>query len=163
LAQTTAEVGVPVAEDDSAGQLAKLLWSMMGEPIELTMRRGGMVATVKIGPEDAAPSACEQDVPKSTGPVGIALSPLERDILKCIGLGTLTAKAIAARVNRSYDFGLRSILANLCERQPPVLTSGHAGYRLAVKTPVDDAELEVRDVRKCEPPMNSYHAPGLDD
>jgi hypothetical protein len=64
-----------------------------------------------------------------------ALSPLESAILSIIGDGALPGKAIASRIHRPYDSGLRVILANLCERRPPVIASGHEGYRRVAKEP----------------------------
>ncbi len=64
-------------------------------------------------------------------PPAVALSPLEERIVATVrAAGLLTAKAIAMRMGIFNDGGFRAILANLCERRPAVLASGHAGYRV---------------------------------
>jgi hypothetical protein len=65
--------------------------------------------------------------------------------VKCLGLGTLTAKAIASRIGRAYDYGLRMILANLCEREPAVLVSSNTGYRLAHEATSTDQQPRSAD------------------
>ena len=64
----------------------------------------------------------------------MALSPREKAIVQAMqtsGRDWLVAKQIAARTHYGNDSTLRAILANLCERKPPVLISGHCGYQLA--------------------------------
>jgi hypothetical protein len=76
----------------------------------------------------AAPDPQEQ----VSGPALPALSPVEADIVRCLhDHGQLIAKAIANRLRIPCDSSLRTILANLCERRPPVLVSSREGYRLA--------------------------------
>jgi hypothetical protein len=130
--------------------LAEFAGHAPDEPITVIIRAGDTRCAWTLPAEDS---------PKSINPAGIALSPLERDIVKCLGLGTLTAKAIASRIGRAYDYGLRMILANLCEREPPVLTSGHAGYRLATAASAEDAS--PAPYGKAEPFTNGYHEPHL--
>src|SRR5262249_22567553 len=84
-----------------------------------------------------------------------ALSPLEAEIIRVVsGCAPITAKAIASRLRRPCDSGLRTILANLCERRPPMLASGKAGYRLALET-------QPQCACKAEPSANGYHEPHL--
>jgi hypothetical protein len=91
----------------------------------------------------------------SAGSLGLVLSPLEREIVGSIGFEKLTPKVIAARIHRACDSAFRTILANLCERQPPVLTSSREGYRLAI-APVDqDNETPARS--KAASSSNGYH------
>jgi hypothetical protein len=112
--------------------------TLSGAGVRLTIRREGEI---------------------SAGALGLALSPLEREIVGSIGLEKLTAKVIAARVHRTCDSAFRTILANLCERQPPVLTSGRAGYRLATAADAEDASPATYG--KVEPSTNGYHEPHL--
>ncbi len=93
----------------------------------------------------------------------LALSPIERDIVRALGTGVLSAKAIASRIARPYDSSLRVILANLCDRQPPVLLSSQAGYRLAIQssepcqipslTPISNltSQMELTDGMMSDP------------
>jgi hypothetical protein len=89
---------------------------------------------------------------------GVALSPLELDIVRALGDQTLPAKAIAARIRRPYDSSLRAILANLCERQPAVLQSGHNGYRFVLESPCNNPQ--PRFAGESEPHTSGYHEPG---
>ncbi len=68
----------------------------------------------------------------------VALSPLERRIVAAIERGPLIGKRLAVAIGQRYDGGLRTILANLCERDPPVIESTRAGYRLV--TPAHSPE-----------------------
>jgi hypothetical protein len=55
--------------------------------------------------------------------------------------------------------GFRTILANLCECLPPVLTSGREGYRLAIAPVAQGNETPAHS--KAEPSTNGYHEPHL--
>lgn len=63
----------------------------------------------------------------------VALSPVERDILRAVGREALIGKAIAGRIGRRYDSRLRLLLSNLCEREPAPLVKTAEGYRAAAR------------------------------
>ena len=68
----------------------------------------------------------------------VALSPLERRVVAGLANGPLIGKRIAAALQQPYDSTLRIVLANLAERDPPVIESTRAGYRLC-QTPEANA------------------------
>jgi hypothetical protein len=85
----------------------------------------------------------------------VALSPVEAEIMHVVtGHAPITAKAIASRIHRPYDCGLRMIQSNFCERRPPVLRSGHDGYRFATESVAKSADNEPHTIAYHEPYTN---------
>jgi hypothetical protein len=101
-----------------ARQILEEAYGPLTEAVHITIRSGGREISYGWPSE-------------RIGATLVALSPREREILGVVGAATLTAKAIAARLHCQPNAALRAILANLCEREPPVLESGRAGYRKA--------------------------------
>jgi hypothetical protein len=93
---------------------------------------GSDAGPVKVILKNARGRLClGRDGTPNVGGQVFALSALERSIVAAVGEGEMTARQIAGPIHHAYDVQLRTILANLCERQPPVLQSGPSGYRMA--------------------------------
>ncbi len=59
-----------------------------------------------------------------------ALSPMEADIVRALGDGCMIGKRLASAAGYVYNSQFRTIVANLCERRPPVLRKTDQGYRV---------------------------------
>lgn len=102
------------------------------EEIKGTPATGAVVVSLRDDSGEIASLTVHPDDTLREG-AGPALSPLEERIVAAVrSAGVLTAKAIAAKLHIPNDGGFRAILANLCERRPAPLASGHDGYRAAV-------------------------------
>lgn len=115
-------------------ELVRLLCEMGAEPLHLTIRHAGMLATISVQPDIPATqpeqrSRMSMSEPSANGHSG--LTRLEESILRTATRKPTPAKQLARSLSRSCNSHFRDGLRALCRREPALLVRTPDGYRLA--------------------------------